>query len=251
MERIVIIGFMIIMAAGFHSCTPDEFLEPTTVDLQIKMVNTNPFEEMPGQANNPSVEFNEGTFRLSGIEFDGKRENNDNHYFFREFDNMLVADLSNNSLNQKVTFDIPRGSYNPIQIKLHINGTENSPGLRFRGKWKKQQGRPGFNPQSQDEIPVEINFFEDIEEEIKLTVNTEAGIGNEQILFDEDNWNTLEIRINMAQLFRSNPGIFEKARIQGEGQNQKIIISRYHNNEENMYYSLVNRVEKSIKAVIK
>ena len=240
-----------VMAAGFHSCTEDKFLEPTTVDLKITMVNPNPFKDLPEQANKQTIEFGGGNLQLSGIEFDGKRENNDNHYFFREFENTLVANLSNNSLNQTVSFDIPKGSYNVIQIKLHTNGIDSIPGLTFQGKWKRQRGRPNSVPPGKDDIPVEFKFFED-HEELELTVNTETGIGKEQIVFDGDNWNTLEIRINMAHLFKYfTPGVLERAKIQGQGDKQKIIISRYHNNEEDMYYSLVNRVEKSIKAVIK
>ena len=226
MKRLLLIGMLLVIVAGFHSCTEDEFLEPTTIDLQVKMVNTKPFEDLPEQAKNPSVEFNGGTFRLSGIEFDGRRENNDNHYFFREFENTLTADLSNNKLNQSVSFDIPKGSYNHIEMKLHTTLNDSIPGLQFRGKWKKQTGGPGHNPRDEEEIPVELRFFEDIDGIIKLTVNTEAGIGKEQIVFDGDNWNTLEIKINMARLFQFNPGIFERAKIQGEGENKKIIISR-------------------------
>ncbi len=239
-----------VSVTGFHSCTEDEFLEPTTVDLKIKMVNTKPFKDLPEQANKQIIEFGGGNLQLSGIEFDGKRENNDNHYFFREFENTLVANLSNDSLNQTVSFDIPKGSYNVIQIKLHTNGIDSIPGLTFRGKWKKQRGRPGGNNQGQEEIPVELNFFKDYEESIELTLNTEAGVGKEQIVFDGDNWNTLEIRVNLASIFRNlNPGKFNGAQMIQQGNKQKIIISAHHNTD--MYYSLVNRVERSIKAVIK
>jgi hypothetical protein len=238
---------------GFPSCTEDEFLEPTNIDLQIKMVNTKPFDDISGQANRQFLEFTEGKFYIKSIEFDGERENNDSHNFTRVFDNTLSADLTNNSLNQTVSFDIPQGIYNHIEIKIKTHESDSLPGLQFRGKWKGKPGRPDQPgaPHGKDEIPVELNFFKNYGESIILTLNTEAGIGNEKIVFDGDNWNTLEIRINMAQLFRVNPGIFERAKIQGEGKNKKIIISSHHNNEDDMYYSLVRRVEKSIKAVIK
>jgi hypothetical protein len=133
---------------------------------------------------------------------------------------------------------------------LHTDRPDNLPGLQFRGKWKRQTGGPGRNSRDEEEIPVEINFFQDHRESIDLTLNTEAGIGNEQIVFDGDNWNTLEIRINMASMFRFfNPGHFNGAQMVQQGNKQKIIISARHNSK--MYYSLAERVEKSIKAVIK
>lgn len=252
MNHTAFIGLFIAIVLGFHSCTEDEFLEPTSVDLKVKMVNSEPFDNLPAQANIPSLKFSKGTFYLTGIEFDGKRENNDNHYFHRKFDNVLVADLSDNSLNQQVTFDIPRGSYNPIKIRLHTNGPDSLSGLTFKGKWKRQKGKSDSPPgrPEKEVIPVEINFFKDYKEELELTLNTETG--NEQIVFDGNNWNTLEIKINLAHMFKNfNPENLERATIQGQGGKQKIIISRSHNNDEDMYYSLVNRVEKSITAVIK
>ena len=253
MKRLILIILIIGLAIGFPSCTEDEFLEPTTIDLQIKMVNTKPFDDLPEQANRQFLEFTEGKFYIKSIEFDGERENNDRHNFTRVFENTLSADLTNSSLNQNVSFDIPQGIYNHIEIKIKTHESDSLPGLQFRGKWREKTGRPGQPgaPHGEDEIPVELNFFKNYGESIDLTLNTEAGVGNEQIVFDGDNWNTMEVRINMAQLFRVNPGIFGRAKIQGEGKNKKIIISRYHNNEEDMYYSLVRRVEKSIKAVIK
>ncbi|MBS3770419.1 MAG: hypothetical protein V5A47_10795 [Bacteroidales bacterium] len=249
MKRIILIGLLMVLATGFHSCTEDEFLEPTTVDLKIKMVNTKPFDNIPVQGVTPSMEFSEGSFQITGLEFDGKRENNDDYYFFREFDN-LVADLSDNSLNQEITFDIPRGSYKPIKITLHTNRPDSLPGLQLKGKWKRQMNRPGPGNQGPEEIPVEFNFFQDSDEAPlnPFTLKNEAG--DQQIVFDGDNWNTLEIRINLAELFSQDIGdILDGAKIQGQGNKQKIIISPDYN--EGIHSSLEYRVERSIKAVIK
>lgn len=242
-----------VSVTGFHSCTEDEFLEPTTVDLKIKMVNPKPFDNIPVQGVTPSIGFSEGSFHITGLEFDGKRENSDDYYFSREFDN-LVANLSNDSLNQEVTFDIPRGSYKPIKITLHTNRPDSLPGLQLKGKWKRQMNRPGPGNHGPEEIPVEFNFFQDSDGALNpFTLENEAG--EKQIVFDGDNWNTLEIKINLAKLFEHfNPGMLERAKIQGQGNKQKIIISKDHNNGEEMnfiYSSLEYRVERSIKAVIK
>ncbi|MFP4620165.1 MAG: hypothetical protein ACLFM7_02565, partial [Bacteroidales bacterium] len=94
MKRVILTGLLImVIVFGFHSCTEDEFLEPTTVDLKIKMDNPEHFDDTPGQGVTPSMEFSEGSFHITGLEFDGKRENNDDYYFFREFED-LIANLS-------------------------------------------------------------------------------------------------------------------------------------------------------------
>jgi hypothetical protein len=255
MIRILLLfGLVAVILVGIQSCTTeDELLEPTTVDLKIKMINPKPFKDLPPQANKKTIEFEGGTLRIASIKFNGDRENNDNYYFSKDFDQVVVADLANNSLNQQVTFDIPRGVYNPVKITLETSGTESIPGLKLRGKFKnKGNGPPDFVHGGKKEIPVEFDFFNYNREEIELTLNTEAGVGEEQIVFDGDNWNTLEIRINLAHLFRKfNPGLLERAEIQGQGENQRIVVSRSQNNKEEIYFNLVNRVDKSIKAVIK
>jgi hypothetical protein len=251
MKRLILIILIIGLAIGFPSCTPDEFLEPTTIDLQIKMVNTKPFDDLPEQANKQFLEFTEGKFYIKSIEFDGERENNDRHNFTRVFENTLSADLTNSSLNQNVSFDIPQGIYNHIEIKIKTHESDSLPGLQFRGKWRGQMRGPGSGPpQSEAEIPVELNFFKYHGESINLTLNTQTGIGNEKIIFDGNNWNTMEIRVNLTHMFRYiTPGRIQNANISQHDNKNKIIISANNNTE--MYNSLAERVEKSIKAVIK
>lgn len=245
MKRVILTGLLImVIVFGFHSCTEDEFLEPTTVDLKIKMDNPEHFDDTPGQGVTPSMEFSEGSFHITGLEFDGKRENNDDYYFFREFED-LIANLSDDSLNQEVTFDIPRGSYNPIKITLHTNRPDSLPALQLRGKWKRQKNRGGPGNQGPEEIPVEFNLFQEIEALRPFTVKNKTD--DQQIVFDGDNWNTLEIRINLAESFSQD--ILDGAKIQGQGNKQKIIISPDYN--EGIHSNLEYRVERSIKAVIK
>ena len=256
MNRIVCSPILVIvLIAVMHSCTTDdEFLEPTTIELQVKMINTVPFDwpeipadNLPAPAVRQSLVITKGTFQITELEFNGTRVNNDDYYFSRSFDSTLVADLSDNSFNQPVTFDIPRGSYNPITITLHTNKAGNLPGFKLQGKWKKHQGSPGYGNAPPAETDVEINFF-DHHESLDLTVKTDAG--NKQIVFDGNNWNTLELKINLAHLFRNtNPDTFDTARVIRQNNKPKIIISAYQ--EDDIYFNLVNRIEKSIHATIK
>lgn len=255
MRRIfIIIGSLAATAFVFHSCSEDTFLEPTPIDLKIMMTDTKPFGQLPAPVNMGALEFSEGTLQLDEIEFNGTKENDDNYYFSTQFDSVLVADLANNSMNQQVYFDIPQGSYNPIKFTLHIQDSGNIAGLKFRGKWTRGRGEDDEEEDEDDkyrddngETEVELNFFEH-RESIELTLQTEEG--NKKIVFNQGNWNRVEIRVNLAHLFRSiNPGAFEKAEISEAGKKPKIIISANHNSE--MYYSLAHRVERSIKAVVK
>lgn len=256
MNRIVCSPILLIIwVAVMHSCTTDDaFLEPTTIELQVKIINTVPFDRpeipvdnLPATALRQSLTINKGTLQITELEFNGSRVNQEDYYFSKSFDSTLVANLSDNSFNQPVTFDIPRGSYNPITITLHTSKVGNLPGFKLQGKWKKKQGSPGYGNAPPSEIDVEINFF-DHHESLDLTVKTDAG--NRQIVFDGDNWNVLELRINLAYLFRNtNPDALENARVVWQNNKPKIIISAYQ--EDDIYYNLVNRIEQSIQATIK
>lgn len=250
---------MAFIVAGVSSCTEDEFIEPATVDLKITMTHTEPFDHPGGgPLSEDELEFSAGKLHLSSLEFEGERENNDSHYFSRDFSEVLVADLSEGELSQTVSFDIPQGSYKHIRLKLHTFQTDSCAGLVFRGRWEQDNDddddddddtskKRGLIPDDPEELPIELNFFEKAET-IPLTLKTQDN--QQQILIEQDNWDTLEITIDLAHMFRTiNPGTLRQAQVHGTGNQRRIIVSANHNTE--IYYSLVDRVERSIKAVIK
>lgn len=249
---------ILLLLPGLPSCTEDEFFEPATLQLVIQMENPEFFDDDDdddddnGNGGPPfedELEFETGELMLTSIEFDGERENNDNHYFSRDFSDILVADLEEGSLNQPVSFDIPQGSYNHIRLTLHTGPSDSLSGLRLRGRWEFEEDDdfPGNEPPLEGELPVEFRFFEQAET-IPLIIKTQNG--QQQIVFNRDNWDTLEISINLAHLFRYlTPGKLRQAQVHGSGNNKKIIISSGHNQE--LYYNLVERVERSMRAVVK
>jgi hypothetical protein len=256
MRRLLLFVIAGGMLAIPPSCTEDEFLEPVKVALEIKMAHNEPFDDRDDDDKSLSLddtmedelEFISGKLHLSAIEFGGERENNDSHYFSRSFSDRLVADLEEETLNQPVSFDIPQGSYKSIRLTLHTNKTDTCCGLVFRGMYEPEMDGSGqIGPPPFEEIPVELSFFNH-EESIPLTLKTETG--EQQIVFKDDQWDTLEITIDLAHMFKFiNPGRLRQAEIHGTGKRKKIIISSQHN--QKLYYSLVERVERSMKAVIK
>ena len=258
------LAFLVFILAGLSSCTEDEFIEPATVNLKITMANPEPFDDQPGGGPpfEDELEFSAGKLHLTSLEFDGERENNDSHYFSRDFSGTLVADLSEGKLNQSVSFDIPQGSYKHIRLQLHTCQTDSCAGLVFRGRWGRDDDddndddddddddsskKQAFQMNDPEELPIELNFYEKAET-IPLTLRTQDN--QQQILIEQDNWDTLEITIDLAHMFRYiNPGKLRQAQVHGSGNKRKIIVSAQHNTE--IYYSLMERVERSITAVIK
>lgn len=266
MRRFFLLALTGLMIAGLHACTEDEFIEPATINLKIKMTNAdNPFGQ--GRGGPPfedELEFSQGKLHLSSIELDGEREDNDDYYFSRNFDNPLAANLTEGTLSQSVTFDIPQGSYEYIRLTLNTTGTDSCCGLVLRGVWeqdddngddddKVRNGKAGSSENNgsetgnDQEIPIELSLFE-TSEPLTQTIKTEKG--EQQIVLKRENWESIEITIDMSVIFQYiNPGRLRQAEVHGTGNNQKIIISRESNRD--LHDSLAERVEKSMKAVIK
>jgi hypothetical protein len=226
----------------------DDFLKPNTIDLNIKMINPAPFESPRGElfylADRYSLIFTEGSLRISGIDFNGTRENDNNYKFSIDFDNVLVANLSDNTMSQPVSFDIPEGSYKEIEITLQpSNQRNNSPAFNIQGNcqyFSKDPSRPY-------ETKVECNFFQIYNDPLNLIVETEDG--NKQVVFKEGNWDTLEVIIDLEYLFQEvNPRVFLTDSLYNREQ-QNITISEENNFD--IYLDLATRVKRSIKAIIK
>ena len=251
MRRILFIPILALLVTGITSCTEDELIDPAKVDLKFRMINPEPFDEAGGPPFEDELEFEAGTFQLASIEFDGQRENNDNHYFSREFSDLVVADLEEGTVSEPVSFEIPQGSYKHIRVTLHTGSSDTCSGLKFRGHYEFEfedglkKGNHRVN--ELDEIPIELCFF-DQSEPIELTLETSSG--DQQIVFNSDKWQTMEVTIDLAGIFRYfNPGKLRQAQIHGSGNQRRIIISSQHNHQ--IYLDLANRVERSMKAVVK
>lgn len=239
MNRLLIILFFLfpIIIISFNGCEENELDEPTTLHLQISMEELGNSDENRTKAGKP-MQINGGTTAIESIEFEGSRENAKNYYFSRSFENGLIGDLDQNKLNKDVTFDIPQGSYNPAKITLHLSSIDSLYGFMLHGTYNS----PVF-----EETRIEFEFFENNEQIEIMIQNTK---GNNKVLFKKGKNQTLNIQINLNQLFAYfNPKRLEEAETTQEGNTQKIIISPTQNEE--LYYDLVNRIDKSIKAILK
>ena len=243
MKKVAIILIVLIPAISFNSCQEDELDEPANVELQINMIGPGNSGD-PGKStrneNDPvkGMRFTKGMLSVESIEFDGTRENAKNYFFTRSFQNGLIADLNNNELSEKVSFDIPQGSYYPAKITLFLNTIDSLSGFELHGAYHS----PNF-----EETAIEFDFFEG-REPLEITIQNEQG--NKKVLIKKNQTKELKIQINITAIFATfNPKRLENAEVSHQGDNKKIIISKTHNQE--LYYEIVNRIEKTTKAILK
>ena len=237
MNRLFIIIFFILPIVFIIGCEEDVLEKPASVDLQINMSKMDSTEKTLSIGRN-HLQIDSGKMTVSSIVFDGTRENAENYYFSKTFQNGLIAYLGKNELSKNVTFDIPQGTYHPAKIKLHLNPIDSIDALLLHGSYN----HPVF-----EKTEVEFSFFE-TEEPIELTIQNINE--RKKVVFNKGKTKTLEIQLNLSMVFSLfNPKRLENANIIEEDNKRKIIISHKHNEE--LYYDLVDRIEKSTKAILK
>ena len=252
MKKITIYICSILLIFTFHSCEPNELDEPTEVSMTVSVIGRgfiNSGEDDEDDEEDEDENGNEatgdkkaglsidgGSLYVSEIEFDGIRENTEDYYFSKTFDEPLHADLYSDNLDRNVTFSVPQGSYSKVEMTIYFTKSDTLPAFLLTGEF--QLG----NAERKD---VEIEFDE---AEFELTLyNIED---EKQILFTKSESRNINIQLNLNKLLSPlNTGELLQAESFQSGQKEKIIISAQHN--DNLYYNLETRIERSFRAIIK
>jgi hypothetical protein len=256
MKKKVIYICFILIAFILHSCELDELDKPTTVSLTISTLgkgyinqedddDDDDDDEKEGkdkiQSRQAGLFIEGGEVYIAEIELDGTRENAEDYYFSKVFEQMLHADLYSDNLDRNVEFKIPQGSYAKVDLNIYLSNPDNSSTINLKGKYRLGAAK---------DMDVEIKFdMEDIEEKtLKLTLfNTN---NEKQILFKKNQARSIDIQINLKKLLNPlNPGRLNQAQSIQTSEGKKIIISAQHNNQ--LYRQLKSRIENSFRAVIK
>lgn len=238
MKTLIHIAWTVVLIFLLTACEFDELKEPANVSLKISMVGQEADDDNKKNFNTSQLKIRGGNLVVTEIEMEGKRSDAEDYYFSHVFDEILIAELKHNRLNQKVDFNIPQGIYDRLKVTLHVNKTDTSDGLILRGKYSM----PGFGEKN-----IEFCFFNQHE---VLEMYAEPAAENKQISLKKGENKTLEIQLNVQQIFRYlNPQVLQNANVIDTEEGEKIIISEQHNTE--IFYNLISRIEKSTRAVIK
>ncbi|MEA1886846.1 MAG: hypothetical protein U9N72_06530 [Bacteroidota bacterium] len=230
MKKIFLL-FWIFCIAVISACEEDELKLPAVVKIEFDMNSFN-LEENTKAGQQFTVD--EGYIILSSLEFDGKREQGEDYFFTSLFDEPLQAAMHTGVASQDVSFDIPQGIYNMIELNLSL-GNEESPALWLRGKFQ-------LGPF----VDIPVLFEYSFSEEIRVRAKNKEG--NRQVILKKETPATATILLDapfMFQLF--NMGLLRNVEhfiIEGE---ETIII----NNEKNtvIFNLLATRLDKSLQVI--
>lgn len=226
--RKVFIFIFILLA---FSCEKDDLTLPVQVDFEFTMDSFR-FE---GSKNTHSFfEIDKGIINIQQIEFDGRRDQGEDYYFTSGFNSLVQAQLHNKIISQNISYDIPQGIYNRINLNLFIgDGYEDA--LCLQGRFQKG---------SMNEIQVifKYSFQEQIE------IKAKNSIGNDQIVLSQDSQMKANLVLNVPYLFQLvNMNMIQNAEITINEEKEVIEINKEKNID--IFNLLATRLDNSMRVV--
>ena len=230
MKKIFLL-FCIITVVASTSCEEDELKLPAEVNIAFDMYSFNLGDDAKGD---PVFTVDEGYLVINTIEFDGDREQGDDYFFSSTFKELLQAEMHTGKINQDVSFDIPQGEYNMIELNL-ILGDGVNPALLLKGSFQKG---PFEN------VPVLFEYS--FQEEVRLRAVNKAG--NRQIILRKDAPCTATILLNAPFMFQFlNMGLIRNADYYIIAEEETIIINNQKNTD--IFNLLATRLDKSLQVI--
>lgn len=186
---LIILSLMLIIPA----CIKDELTLPAKLFFDFELI---PFQEGNDLKSGPPFEpprgdmvINQGNLTIESIEFDGRRDEGKDVFFVSNLPSPVSVNLKTGHADSELSFDIPQGIYNRIELNIKLGGTDNIP-LLLEGKIRK-----GF---VDDILPMrfEYNFRE------PLKIRAQSGDNANKIILRKDTPATAKIVVDTRALFQ-------------------------------------------------
>jgi hypothetical protein len=232
MRKLISLVFISLILV-VYSCQKDELTEPTSVDLEFSM-DSYTCNGDGGAKSGTSFEMTEGTMIVESIEFDGRRDVGEDYFFTSDFSEPLIAQMHIQQTSQNVSYDIPQGVYNRIELNFSI-GDGNEDALCLQGKYQK-------GPLDEIEIRFEYSFKEQIR--VRARNNKEE----EQIVLKSNADLKAKVIFDVPHFFQFvNMNMIKNAEvIQVEGKDLILINS---NSNTNIFNVLIPKLDNSIRVI--
>ncbi len=222
----------------FSSCSKDPLTLPSKVVFDFELIS---HEEGAGLKSGFPIDppfgkitVDQGTLVISSIEFDGRRDQGRDVFFVSDLQEPVIVDLEKGDSSMELSFDIPQGVYNRIELFINL-GNGDGTSLLLEGMIKK--GR-------QAEIPVIFEY--NIPEQIRVRAEPENK-GN-QIVLTRDKPSKARIIVDAGEVFQFvKLPVLQQATVSVLGDENIIIISPENN--INIFNSMASRIERSFRVV--
>ncbi|PLX23701.1 MAG: hypothetical protein C0597_00685 [Marinilabiliales bacterium] len=229
--RKVFVAIFVSMVIILSSCEKDDITQPVEVEFEFSMESFH----MEGDSKAASgFDVDEGTIIISEIQFDGRRNQGEDYYFTSDFNSPLMAQMHNRVMNQNVSYDVPQGIYDRIDIHLSL-GDSAQFALQLQGRFQRGP---------LDEVLVDFQYA--FKEQINIRARNNQG--NEQVVFTQDSGLKAKVIFDVPHLFQFiSMKMIQNAEITKNGNASVLEI----NNEKNtdIFNLMVTRLDNSMRVV--
>jgi len=196
-------------------------------------------KSLPGQenqANQGRFSIGEGQLAIENIEFDGRRQHGAQQvYFISNFPTSFIVNLTPQHSTTDISFDIPQGNYNMIEITFHL-GDDLLPSLVMEGSFQRGNHEP---------VPVrfEYNYRE------QIPVKAKQGGGQPTFVFEKDEVSRAMVQVDTESLLRLvNFGMLIHAEIAYIDGTEVLLINE--NTNHAIFNSISARLSNALTLVI-
>lgn len=234
--------FLALSFVLFFTSCEDPLTLPAKVNFEFELITHDYGEyQKTGTSVHKSqgnLKIDQGTLMFESLEFDGRREEGKDYYFISNFSELVIVNLSTGQSNKFLSFDIPQGVYNLIEITLNIRG-DNEISLVLEGILKKEM------PFEED---ILVRFEYPISERIRIKAEPAGNVG--KIVLKKDVLSTATIIIDASVIFRFvNMHMLVNADTSIYNGGEAIIINQDNNND--IFNLMATQIEKSFSVVFK
>lgn len=223
---------MVFFVFVLFSCEEDELTIPSRAELVFSMKPYNSNDENTKLMQ--GFQIDEGNVVINAIIFEGQREQGEDYYFTNELEKNLEVEMHTGNSSQKISYDIPQGVYNRIDMAFGI-GAQDTVGLRLAGN---------FQHDARENVRVVFEY--DFEDEIRSRAKNHQG--NEEIVLDKDKVAKINVILDASFIFKLiNPGMMQYAERRQINNEEIILINNEVNT--NLYGLIVSRIDNSFQVI--
>jgi len=228
MKKNVSILIIIFLILSTPSCK-NEWKLPTDVGFKIDINRET--------SSDGRFVFTDGEIIIETFEFDGEREQGDDVYFSKSFEQGLKIPFSSSNIVKELDFDIPQGTYSKIVISFETFDELNDTNIIVNGFYTNSNN---------EKIPIRFEFTPSEEFEIVAIDYS----GSNQIILNKDHPVKAKIEINPAHWFQvvSSSSLDDADLVDING-TPTILINDDENDD--IFDLIIDRLDESLEAVFK
>jgi hypothetical protein len=239
MKKDIFLPVLVILLL-FSACRKNELTLPAKVFFEFELIDYLDDNNLKSEQSIPvplgKMTVDKGLLKINSIEFYGQRDEGRSVYFISDLRQPLVVDLESGISNQVVSFDIPQGIYNLIEIQFELLSDGGIP-LVLEGSIAREPS---------EELPLRFEY-ENLHE--KIQTRAESGQNSNKVVLRRDTNSTARIIIDSRSVFQFvNRSMLQEASLSSIGGEEVLLINSFSN--KNIFNIMAERLERSFKVII-